>query len=90
MLIVSSPGSKADTHIRDGSPCEHTLVEPLLQMCEHQTLPAPIQHILTAYREKLQPAAPLSRLQNKMNLRIVAQRLKMAYPLHLVSNGFFI
>ena len=61
-----------------------------LQMGQDQPLPVPIQHIFTAVSLKLQTTAPFSRLHPQMDLRIVAQRLKMAYPFYRLRKGLLV
>ena len=63
---------------------------PLPQMSQNQPLPVPVQHILAAAAFKDQSAARLPGLQQKMDLRIVAQGLKMAHALHSVPNRLLI
>ena len=62
----------------------------LFQMGQYQALPVPAQLVLAAGRSKLQAAARLSRFQQEMHFRIMAQRLKMAHAFHRICNGFFI
>ena len=62
----------------------------LFQMGQYQALPVPAQLVLAAGRSKLQAAARLSRFQQKVHFRIMAQRLKMPHTLHRIRNGFFI
>ena len=81
---------QCDLHIRDLGTCQHTSVAFFFQMCQHQTLPVSFQDILTAGCLELQAAAPLSRLHEKMHLRIVAERFKMPYPFHRLCDGFFV
>ena len=58
-----------------------------LQMGQDQSLPVSLQHIFTAGRGELQTTPWLSRLQQQMHLRVMAQRLIMPYALHSVGNG---
>ena len=63
---------------------------PLFQMSEHKTLPVFIQNVLTAQTAKGKTAPRFSRLQEKVDLRIVAQGLKMSRPLHRPRDGLLI
>ena len=53
-----------------------------LQMSQDQSLPVPIQHILTAQRGKLQAAAPFTRFQQQVYFRIMSQGFKMSDAFH--------
>ena len=60
------------------------------QMRKNQPLSVSVQYILTAAGSKLQTASRLSRLQEKMYLCIMAQRLKMSNSFHRTCNGFLV
>ena len=90
VLNMCPSSQQRDPHIRNLRPGHHSPVAFFLQMGKNQTLPVPIQHILTAGRMKLQAAAWLTRLQKKMHLRIMAQRLKMSHSLHRLQNRLLI
>ncbi len=51
-----------------------------LQVGHHQSLPVFSQYILTALQVEFETAVRLARLQQQMNLCIVPQRFKVAYP----------
>ncbi len=56
-------------------------------MGEHQPLPVPVQHVLGAGGGQLQAAPPGERLQQQVNLGIVAQGLVVAHALHRGGDG---
>ena len=56
-------------------------------MGQHQPLPAALQLVLRAGGGEHQAAAPLPRLQQQVDLRIVAQGLKVADALHRGGDG---
>ena len=58
-----------------------------LQRGQDQPLPAPLQPVFRAVGGKLQSAPPLQRLQQQMDLRIMAQGLVMAHPFHRSGDG---
>ena len=53
-----------------------------LQMSQDQSLPVPIQHILTAGRCELQSAAPFTGFQQQVHFRIMSQGFKMSDAFH--------
>ena len=59
-------------------------------MGQDQTLPALIQHIVAALIVENESAAPLTRFQNQMDFRIVAEGLKVAHPFYFLRNGFLV
>ena len=63
---------------------------PLLQVGQDEPLPVDVQHIPAAGRVKFQAAPPLPRLQQEVDLRIVAQGLKVAHPFHSVLYGLLV
>ena len=90
VLEMGAARNQGDFHIRDGRAYEDAPVLPLLQVGEDQPLPVPIQIILADRRRKLQAAAPLSRLQKQMDLRVVPEGLIMSHPLHGIPYGFLV
>ena len=78
---------KGDFHVCNGSAGQHTLVGLFLQVGENQLLIVDIQHVRGAPGVKHQTAPLGQGLQKKMDLCIVAQRLKMPYPLHRIFDG---
>ena len=75
-------GQKRDAHIRDGRSGQYTRMLLFLYMGKDQPLPVAVQYILLAGRADLNAAAPLPRLQEQMNLRVMAQRLIVSDTLH--------
>ena len=90
VLQMGAARKQSDFQIRDCRSRQHAGMFPFLQMGQHQPLPVPVQHILTAGGSHRQPASRLSRLQQQMHLRIVPQRLKMPHSLYRISNRFFV
>ena len=90
MFRMGTPCQEGDLHIRKRRTCQHTDVFLLLQMCEDQTLPVPCKHIFTACGKKLTSASRFSRLDQEVDFRIMAKRLKMPYPFYRFCNGFFV
>ena len=79
--------------IRNRCSKQNATVFPFHEMGEHQPLPVPVQLILTAVGITDKSASGLSRLQKKMYLCIMTQRLLMSdslYRLCVQCNGFFI
>ena len=60
------------------------------QMGKDQSLPVQIQIVGTAEGIEHQTTAPGTGFQQQMDLRIMAQRFKMAYAFHRLSDGFLI
>lgn len=87
VLKVGPPRHQGDAHIGDGGAGEHPQVGLLRQMGEHQPLPVPVQHVLGAGGGQLQAAPPGERLQQQVNLGIVAQGLVVAHALHRGGDG---
>ena len=69
---------------------QHSSVFLFFQMGEDQSLPVPVQHILTAGGKKLHSASLLPWFQKKVNFRIMAQRLEMADTLHGTADRLFV
>ena len=90
VLQMGTAGKQSDLHIRDRRSRQHAGMLPFLQMGQNQPLPVPVQFVLAAGGSHRQPAARLSRLQQKMHLRIMPQRFKMAHALHGIRNGFLV
>ena len=59
-------------------------------MRQYQPLPVTVQDILAAGSRKLHAAARLSRFQQKVYFRVMAQRLKMSDAFCRISNRFFV
>ena len=87
MLEMGSAGDQRDLHVRQRRAGEHPQMLLLRQMGQDEPLPVQIQVVLADRGGKLQPAARFPRLQQQMDLRIVAQRLEMAHPLHGGGDG---
>ena len=90
MLRMGAPCQEGDLHIRKRRTSQHADMFLLLQMCKDQTLPVPCKHIFTACGKKLAAASRLSRLDQKMDFRIMTKRLKMSHSFHRFCNGFFV
>ena len=60
---------------------------PLQQVGEDEPLPVQVQLVGGAGGGQLHPAAPGTRLQQEMDLGIVAQGLEVADALHRVGDG---
>ena len=87
VLHVGPARHQGDLHVRDGGSGQHPQVLLLCQVGQHQPLPAPLQLILRAGGGKHQAAAPLPRLQQQVDLRVMAQGLKVADALHRGGDG---
>ena len=90
MLQVGLAGHQRDLHICNRGSGQYTPVNLLSQMGQDQPLPVQVQFILTAGAFKHQTTAPLSRLHQQMDFRIVTQRLEMPHALHRILDGLFI
>ena len=90
MLLMCPPCDQCDLHIGNLRSGQHTDVLFFRQMRQDQSLPVAIQHILTAGRLKLQAAARLARLHQKMHLRVMAQRFKMSDSDHRLCDRLFV
>ena len=90
MLQVRFAGKQGDFYIGQRCAGQNAKVLLFFQMGQHQTLPVFVQNLFPAIGSKLHPAAPGQRFQQQMHLRIVAQRLVVAYALHGLGDGFFI
>lgn len=80
MFLVGSSGCQGDFQIGDFRSGQNSWMLPLCQMGQDQTLPVLIQHIVAALIVENESAAPLTRFQNQMDFRIVAEGLKVAHP----------
>ena len=87
VLHVGPARRQGDLHIRNGGAGQHPQVLLLRQMGQDQPLPTALQLVLRAGRPELQAAAPLPRLQQQMDLCIVAQGLKVADALYWGGDG---
>ena len=90
VLLMRTPCDQCDLHIGNLRSGQHTDVLFFSQMCEDQSLPVAIQHILTADCFKLQTAARLPRLHQKVHLRVMAQRFKVADSDHRLRDRLLI
>lgn len=61
-----------------------------IKVCKYQPLPVFIKYILFAFRFKNKSAVPFGRLEQKVYLGIMPQRLKMPYALNSICYGFFV
>ena len=87
VLLVGSAGQQGDLHVGEGGAGEHPRVVPLQQMGENQPLPVQVQLVGGAGGGQLHPAAPGTRLQQEMDLGIVAQRFEVTDALHRAGDG---
>ena len=90
VLEVRPAGGKRNLHIGDGRAGQHPEMLFFLQMGKDQPLPVEIQFVCAAAAVKLHSAAPFSRFQQQMDLRVMPQRFKMADAFHCVRNGLTI
>ena len=90
VLHMGPTGHQRDPHVGDGRAGKHSPVLLLRQVGEDQPLPVPVQLVLGAGGVKAQAAARLPRLQQQMDLGVVAQGLKVAHPLHRLQNSLLI
>ena len=90
MFLVGSSGCQGDFQIGDFRSGQNSWMLPLCQMGQDQTLPVLIQHIVAALIVENESAAPLTRFQNQMDFRIVAEGLKVAHPFYFLRNGFLV
>ncbi len=79
MLDMRPPGNYRDFHVSNVRTCQYPWMRALRKMCIYQPLPISIELILAAKTVKYKSAARLTRLKQKMHLRIMPQWLKMAY-----------
>ena len=86
MFGVGTAAENADLHIRDLRADKDSAVAFLLQMGHDQALPVQCQVVHTAAALKDQAAPRLSGLQQKVDLRIVPQRLKVTHSLRGLSD----
>ena len=90
MLRMCTACQKSDLYIRKRRTCQHTEMLFFLQMCKDQTLPVSRKHVLTACSKKLTPASRLSRLYQKMNLRIMTERFKVTHTFYRFRDCFLV
>ena len=90
VLNVRTALDQRDFHIGNLRPGQHAGMLPLQQMCEDQTLPVTVQHVLTACSKKLQTASRFSGFQKQVYFCIMTQRFKMAYTFYRLCDCFFI
>ena len=82
MLFVSAPADQRDLHVRDLGSGENASVLSFPQMREDQPLPVLRQRVHRAHALKDETTARFARLEQKMDLRVVAERLKVPDALH--------
>ncbi len=87
VLFVRPSAQEADLHIGQAGACEHALQVSRGKLGKDQILPVPLQHVRKAAVRKRDPALRLPRLQQKMHLRIMPQRLEMTDSLHRPADG---
>ena len=87
---MRTPGDQCDLHIGNLRSGQYADMLFFRQMRQDQSLPVAIQHILTAGRLKLQTAARLPRLHQKMHLRVMAQRFKMSDSDHRLHDRLLV
>ena len=87
VLEMSAAGGQRQLHIRNRRAGQNTGMCFFLQVCQNQPLPVAVEDILAARAAENQPAASGQRLQKKMHLRIMAQRLKVPDAFHGGGNG---
>jgi hypothetical protein len=90
MLQMSLSRRKSDLHIRKAAAGEHPFVFPFSQMGQYKPLPVPVQYILAAGTGILHPTARLSRFQQEVHFRIMAQRLKVPHAFHRIFYRLFV
>ena len=77
-------------HIRNLAAGQNAEMRFFLKMGHYETLPVSVQTVLTAKAVKYQSASLRQRLHEKLNLRIVTQRLIMSDSYYRSCNRFFI
>ena len=90
VLLIGLSAEKADMHIRESRTGKYPLEALYCQLRENQVLPVALQRIRNAAVLERDPASRISRLQKKMNLRVMSQRFKVTYALHRTPDGFLI
>ena len=87
---VGPPRRQCDFHIGQRRTRQNAGVAPLGQVGQNQPLPVAIQRVGAATAGQLHAAAPGSRLQQQMDLGIMAQRLVVPHALHGGREGLFV
>ena len=90
MLDMRSACRKGDLHIRYRRTRQHAEMLFFAQVHKNQPLPVAVKRVLAAIRFEHKSAAPRQRLQDKMNLGIMAQRLIVTDTLNGVLYRFLI
>ena len=90
MLCVSLARHEGDFNVGYWRAREHSEVSFFVEMGENKPLPVCVKRIARTVGTDNHSAVALTRLYNKMNLGVVAQRLKMSHALDRVVNCFLI
>ena len=90
MLVAGPSSHECEANVGDRAAGEHPDMLPLLEMCQHETLPVDGQRIRRTAGSELKTAAARERLQQQMYLRIVTKRLEMADTLDRCCDRFLI
>ena len=90
MLVAGPSGHEGEANVGDRAAGEHTDMLPLLEMGQYETLPVDGERIGGAVGPELKTAAARERLQQKMHLGIVSERLEMAHTLDRCCNRFLV
>ena len=81
VLEMRAAGEQRDAQVGNGRAGQDAGLRFFHQVRQNEPLPAPRQNVLAANRVEAQSAARLTRLQQKMHLGIVPQRLIMPHAL---------
>ena len=90
MLYMSAPRNERDFRVRKRRTYEYTPVRFFEHMGDNEPLPVFAEYLLPAKAVHGYAALRLARLNKQMNLRIVAQRLKVTHSLHRSGNGLLV
>ena len=90
MLYMSAPRNERDFRVRKRRTYEYTPVRFFEHMGDNEPLPVLAEYLLPAKAVHGYAALRLARLNKQMNLRIVAQRLKVTHSLHRSDNGLLV
>ena len=82
VLFMGTAGQQCDTHVRNGRARQHAGYRLLCKLRKDQPLPIAVEHILAARAGICDPRAASGRLQQQMDLRVMAQRLKVPRAAH--------
>ena len=85
---MGPPRQQGDVHVGQRRAGQHAPVLPFQHVGQDQPLPVDGQVVLRALGGHGDPAAPRPRGQKEVDLRVMAEGLVMAGPLHGVPDGF--